>query len=100
MLGKTLSEVDDLPIDELLIWKQYLRDGGDTNAILTLGLWANVNIQASKNLKPEDLFPHLRDIEPYEPPAEKIKRRLNELMANQNATGVDNTDASSSDNKA
>lgn len=65
----------DLPIDELLIWQQYLRDNGTTHDILVRGFYTIAQIQASKRIKPDQIFPHLKPPRPVNL-AEKIQQTL------------------------
>ena len=69
-----------MPIDETLIWQQYLRDTGTIKEILIRGLGAAVQIQSSKRIKLETLFPHLKNID-TEPLHLKIQRNMQALAA-------------------
>ncbi len=66
-----IAAVRELPYTELLTWQQYFRDCGDTNDILVRGLLALIQTNAAKRVKPEQVFPFLK-----EPPGMSLADRI------------------------
>ena len=76
-----------MPVDEILIWQQYIRDYGTPNEIMIRGFLANLQIHSIKSIKAESLFPHLREFGADETIAEQVKARMRQIKAVQKEQG-------------